>query len=87
MPVRGAQCVSGGSGTGFQFFMETYLPHYVKGEHSLFHQHAFARVPEILASDRGVRDQFIAPRGSSKSTHLSLGFALYCNVTGRKKYT
>ncbi|KMK68569.1 phage terminase large subunit [Puniceibacterium sp. IMCC21224] len=72
--------------TGFQFFMETYLPHYVKGEHSLFHQHVFARVPEILASDRGVRDLFIAPRGSSKSTHLSLGFALYCIVTGRKKY-
>lgn len=71
---------------GFQFFMETYLPHYVRGEHSLFHQHIFARVPEILASDKGVRDLFIAPRGASKSTHLSLGFALYCIVTGLKRY-
>lgn len=72
--------------TGFQFFMETYLPHYVRGEHSLFHRHIFARVPEILASDKGVRDLFIAPRGSSKSTHLSLGFALYCIALGRKRY-
>lgn len=72
---------------GFQFFMETYLPHYVRGDHSLFHQHIFARVPEILASPKGVRDLFIAPRGSSKSTHLSLGFALYCIVTRRTRYT
>lgn len=71
---------------GFQFFMETYLPHYVRGDHSLFHQHIFARVPEILASDAGVRDLFIAPRGASKSTHLSLGFALYCIMRGLKKY-
>ncbi|MGH1355356.1 MAG: phage terminase large subunit [Thalassovita sp.] len=71
---------------GFQFFMETYLPHYVRGEHSLFHQHIFARVPEILSSEQGVRDLFIAPRGASKSTHLSLGFALYCIVRGLKKY-
>lgn len=71
---------------GFQFFLETYLPHYVRGEHSLFHQHIFARVPEILASEKGVRDLFIAPRGASKSTHLSLGFALYCMMLGLKRY-
>lgn len=71
---------------GFQFFLETYLPHYVKGEHSRFHLQIFARVPEILTSDKGVRDLFIAPRGSSKSTHLSLGFALYCICTGAKRY-
>ncbi|WP_275789713.1 phage terminase large subunit [Pararhizobium gei] len=72
--------------TGFQYFMETYLPHYVRGEHSLFHRHIFARVPEILATPKGARDLFIAPRGSSKSTHLSLGFALYCVVRGLKRY-
>lgn len=71
---------------GFQFFLETYLPHYVKGEHSLFHKAIFARVPEILASEKGVRDLFVAPRGSSKSTHLSLGFALYCICLGHKRY-
>ncbi|MBC9246730.1 phage terminase large subunit [Paracoccus sp. 11-3] len=71
---------------GFQFFMETYLPHYVRGEHSLFHQHIFGRVPEIMASSKGVRDLFIAPRGASKSTHLSLGFALYNMMLGNKRY-
>ncbi|MGD9863043.1 MAG: phage terminase large subunit [Pseudodonghicola sp.] len=71
---------------GFKFFLETYLPHYVKGEPSLFHQAIFERVPEILASDKGVRDLLIAPRGSSKSTHLSLGFALYCIALGLKRY-
>lgn len=72
--------------TGFQYFLETYLPHYVKGEHSLFHHAIFKRVPEILASEKGVRDLLIAPRGSSKSTHLSLGFALYCICLGYKRY-
>ncbi|ARE40898.1 Phage protein [Rhodovulum sp. P5] len=71
---------------GFRFFVETYLPHYVRGEASLFHDHIFARVPEILALEQGVRDLVIAPRGSSKSTHLSLGFALYCIVRGLKRY-
>ncbi|MFV0408686.1 MAG: hypothetical protein ACK5LJ_03005 [Paracoccus sp. (in: a-proteobacteria)] len=71
---------------GFQYFLETYLPHYVKGEHSLFHRAIFKRAPEILASKQGVRDLFIAPRGASKSTHLSLGFAIYCTVLGLKHY-
>lgn len=71
---------------GYQYFMETYLPHYVRGEHSLFHQHIFQRVPHILTSEKGARDLFVAPRGASKSTHLSLGFALYCAVRGLKHY-
>jgi len=71
---------------GFRAFLETYLPHYVKGEHSVFHQHIFERVPQILTDPAGARDLFIAPRGSSKSTHLSLGFALYCIVRGLKHY-
>ena len=72
--------------TGYEYFLKTYLPHYIKGEDSLFHQHIFARVPQILASEKGVKDLFIAPRGASKSTHLSLGFALYCIVLGLKHY-
>lgn len=71
---------------GFQYFLETYLPHYVRGAHSLFHRQIFARVPEILASKKGGRDLFVAPRGSSKSTHLSLGLALYCIVLGKTRY-
>lgn len=71
---------------GFRFFMETYLPHYVRGDHSLFHQEIFRRVPEILFSEKGARELFVAPRGSSKSTHLSLGFALYCIMLSKKRY-
>lgn len=72
--------------TGFEFFLKTYLPHYVRGEDSLFHKEIFRRCPEILAAKKGARDLFVAPRGSSKSTHLSLGFALYCIVLGLKRY-
>jgi predicted phage terminase large subunit-like protein len=70
---------------GFRFFLETYLPHYVKGPPSRFHEAVFARAGAILAG-RGARELFIAPRGSSKSTHLSLGLALYCIALGRKRY-
>lgn len=84
--ARMARLARVGEADGFEFFMETYLPHYVRGKASLFHQAIFARVPEILSSDTGVRDLFIAPRGSSKSTHLSLGFALYCIVLKKTRY-
>lgn len=40
----------------------------------------------IPMSAKGVREMFIAPRGSSKSTHLSLGFALYCIMMRRTRY-
>lgn len=77
--------------TGFQFFVETYLPHYVKGEPSLFHEAAFNRFPEVMyAMDgnkpKGAKECFVAPRGSSKSTHLSLGGALYAIVLGLEHY-
>lgn len=72
---------------GFRFFMETYLPHYVRGEASLFHEAVFARVPEIMSAEQGLREMFIAPRGSSKSTHLSLGLALYRIILRKTRYT
>ena len=77
--------------TGFQFFVETYLPHYVKGDASLFHEAAFERFPEILFGmdgnrKKGAKDCFVAPRGSSKSTHLSLGGALYAICLGLENY-
>jgi predicted phage terminase large subunit-like protein len=84
--ARAARVARAEAPDGFRFFLETYLPHYVRGEHSRFHRAIFDRVPQILASDKGVRDLFIAPRGSSKSTHLSLGFALYCIVLRKTRY-
>lgn len=77
--------------SGFRFFVETYLPHYVKGDPSLFHEAAFERFPEIIYGEeggkrKGAKDAFVAPRGSSKSTHLSLGGALYAVCLGLEKY-
>ncbi|KQI69782.1 hypothetical protein AN189_02930 [Loktanella sp. 3ANDIMAR09] len=77
--------------SGFRFFVETYLPHYVRGEASLFHEAAFERFPRMLHAiegDRrkGAKECFVAPRGSSKSTHLSLGGALYAIVLGLEHY-
>lgn len=72
--------------TGFRFFVETYLPHYVKGDASLFHEAVFERVPEVLFSEKGAHECAVAPRGSSKSTHLSLGAAIYAIVLGLERY-
>jgi predicted phage terminase large subunit-like protein len=77
--------------TGFRFFVETYLPHYVKGDASLFHEAVFERFPEILFAKegnkkKGANELFVAPRGSSKSTHLSLGGALYAIALGLERY-
>ena len=77
--------------TGFRFFVETYLPHYVKGDASLFHEAVFERFPEIIHGQdgnqkKGAKDTFVAPRGSSKSTHLSLGGALYVIALGLENY-
>lgn len=76
---------------GYRFFVETYLPHYVKGEASLFHEDAFERVPEVLHAQegnkrKGAREAVIAPRGSSKSTHFSLGACLYAIVMKLDNY-
>lgn len=84
--ARAARLARVAAPDGFEFFLKTYLPHYVRGDDSLFHRAIFARVPEIIASRTGVRDLFIAPRGSSKSTHLSLGFALYCIMQRKTRY-
>jgi predicted phage terminase large subunit-like protein len=78
--------VSDFGGDGFEFFLKTYLPHYVKGEDSLFHRAIFDLAPKILMATKGQREMLIAPRGSSKSTHMSLGFALYCIVMRRTRY-
>lgn len=71
---------------GFEFFLKTYLPHYVKGEDSLFHRAIFDLAPKVLTANTGRREMLIAPRGSSKSTHMSLGFALYCIVMRKTRY-
>ncbi len=54
--------------TGFKFFCKTYFPHYIDDTESVLHKHLFKRLPEISATEKGVREAIIAPRGEAKST-------------------
>lgn len=71
----------------FGYFVGTYFPHYVRSPHrSRLHDYLFARLPEIVASDKSETDAIAAPRGEAKSTLVSQLFVLWCLVTGRKRY-
>ena len=71
----------------FGYFVATYFPHYVRSPHrSRLHDYLFARLPEIVASDKSETDAIAAPRGEAKSTLVSQLFVLWCIVTGRKRY-
>lgn len=71
----------------FGYFVETYFPHYARSPHrSKLHDYLFARLPEIVASDKSETDAIAAPRGEAKSTLVSQLFVLWCIVTARKRY-
>lgn len=71
----------------FGTFVGTYFPHYVRSPHrSRLHDYLFARLPEIVASDKSETDAIAAPRGEAKSTLVSQLFVVWCIVTGRKRY-
>ncbi|MCV6583975.1 MAG: phage terminase large subunit [Marinibacterium sp.] len=72
--------------SGYRFFMETYLPHYLGKPPSLLHQELYRDLPAMIAAPEGQRRLVIAPRGSAKSTHISQGFPLWCILTGQKHY-
>jgi len=69
---------------GYRFFAETYFPHYLKAPPSKLHQHLYESFPTILATEKGCKELVIAPRGSAKSTHVSLIFPLWCIVRAAK---
>ncbi|KNC89696.1 phage terminase large subunit [Trabulsiella odontotermitis] len=72
---------------GFEFFVRTYFPHYVRNPAiSELHKYLFRRLPEIVASPEGESDAIAAPRGEAKSTIVSQLFNLWCIVLGLKHY-
>ncbi|MDO5614439.1 MAG: phage terminase large subunit [Paracoccus sp. (in: a-proteobacteria)] len=71
---------------GYRYFVETYLPHYLGKDPSLLHQELYRDLPQMIAAPEGQKRLVIAPRGSAKSTHISLAFPLWCIITGRKHY-
>jgi predicted phage terminase large subunit-like protein len=69
----------------YQFFCQTYFPHYVPTPHfSLFQQFIFGRFPECVDSQDDAREVHLAPRGEAKSTYETQLGSLWCIVTGRK---
>jgi predicted phage terminase large subunit-like protein len=54
----------------YQFFCQTYFPHYVPTPHfSLFQQFIFQRLPEVVNAETDGREVHMAPRGEAKSTY------------------
>jgi predicted phage terminase large subunit-like protein len=72
--------------TGYRFFAETYFPHYLIKEASKLHELLYADLPVMVTDEKGIKKLIIAPRGSAKSTHVSLIFPLWCIITGQKHY-
>lgn len=71
----------------YDFFVETYFPHYVRSKHkSELHKYLFKRLPELVASEKSETDAIAAPRGEAKSTLVTQLFTLWCLVTARKRY-
>ena len=76
---------------GFQFFAETYFPHYIKSAPSRLHLHLFEDLPQMILTDAapdrsGHRKLKIAPRGAAKSTLVSQIFVMWCVVCNLKKF-
>lgn len=76
----------------FPYFRRTYFPHYIKqkngeatGDSSL-HLYLDKTLPAAVDAPQGVKVATAAPRGEAKTTFVSLFFALWCVVTGRKRY-
>jgi predicted phage terminase large subunit-like protein len=72
--------------TGFRFFCYTYLPHYFKGEPSVFHDWVYAKLLPLILEPRGRWLNISAPRGEAKSTLVTQALVLYCVVRGLKHY-
>lgn len=70
----------------FRFFVQTYFPHYVSSDPSVFHEWAFDRIPKLLDSKHGQRIDVSAPRGEAKSTLLTQLLPLWCIVTKRRRF-
>lgn len=76
---------------GFEFFAQTYFPHYLTKPPSRLHKHLYADLPAMLTEDagperKGHRKLKIAPRGAAKSTLVSQIFPLWCIIRRVKRF-
>lgn len=70
----------------FRFFCKTYLPHYIKGDESIFHTWFYDNVPGLIDAPQGSLINISAPRGEAKSTLGTQALVLWCIVTSRKHF-
>lgn len=66
----------------YKFFAYTYFPHHIRGEQSKFHEHFCGRIPQLLKSESGCMEWWIAPRGEAKSSLLTKITPVWCTVQG-----
>ncbi|MDY3123609.1 MAG: phage terminase large subunit [[Actinobacillus] rossii] len=73
---------------GFEFFVQSYFPHYVRSEHkSQLHEYLFEQLPQSVSDKtKSVRQAIAAPRGEAKSTICTQLFPLWNMVCDLKKY-
>lgn len=65
--------------TDYQFFCQTYFPHYVPTPHfSLFQRFVFQRLPALIDGATDAREVHEAPRGEAKSTYETQLGTLWC---------
>lgn len=72
---------------GFQFFAQTYFPHYLIKAPSALHKHLFHLLPTAVGQKKGARDVIVAPRGAAKSTLVSLIFPIWAALIGMTHYS
>lgn len=70
----------------FRFFTETYFPHYVQSNPSVFHEWVHTKLAQMIDSPKGHKVNISAPRGEAKSTLVTQLFVLWCTVTNRKRF-
>lgn len=70
----------------FRFFAQTYFPHYIQGESSVFHDWVFDNLQKYIDDTRGHELDISAPRGEAKSTLITQVFVMWVIITGRKKF-
>ncbi len=65
-------------GMNFPFFRKYYFPEHNKIEDALFHQEILKILEEMTFNKRGTKFALAAPRGSAKSTLVTLQYIVYC---------
>lgn len=73
--------------TGFDYFVNTYFPHYVRTpSKSALHTYLFTVLPKVLHDKKGAKLAIAAPRGEAKSTLVSQLYTLYRICLGKTHY-